>query len=361
MSNYTKDKNIITFNIDGTNGTFKFDIATGIFYGIKGNPVKVVAKKSAICGMLYHNYTRGWSSQLEYTLYYMFDYSNQTSRFPSYIKALETAEKLDNMKLRCGTLSNRNLEYIGDNFKEFVAYLKTRSDEDKENGVYRMNEFNDYCQMAKARKAWGEGVVKLFPEEIFARLMNYNEVLEYSAEDITTCAYYLVRGKMHEYNNGDYRRLLEYFSMCKGMNKTPQRENNFMREFCETQKEYELRKIEFDNARIRANYKKHSKALTFEYGDYMVVCPTTAQDLIDEGRNMHHCVGGYTHHIINGSEYIVFIRRKDNPTQCYLTCEIYNDGRIGQYYLAYDRTISTTEDIAFKTAFQNHLLENWGE
>ena len=359
MSNYTKDKNIITFNIDGTNGTFKLDIATGIFYGIKGNPVKVVAKKSAICGLLYRNWT--WQSQLEYTLYYMFDYSNQTSRFPAYVKALATAEKLDNMKLRCGTLSNRNLEYIGDNFKEFVAYLKTRSDEDKENGVYRMNDFDDYCRIAKARKAWGEGIVKLFPEEIFARLMNYNEVLEYSAEDITTCAYYLVRGKMHEYNNGDYRRLLEYISMCKSMNKTPQRENNFMREYCETKKEHELRKVEFDNARIRANYEKHSKAFTFEYGDYMVVCPTTAQDLIDEGRNMHHCVGGYTQYIINGSEYIVFIRRKDNPEQCYLTCEIYNDGRIGQYYLAYDRTIRSAEDIAFKNAFQNHLLENWAE
>lgn len=362
MSTYSKERNIITFNIDGTNGVFKFDLATGLFYGIKGNPVKVVSKKTAITDLLS---PYGWrvanDSQLKYTLYHMFDYSNQTARFPSYVKALEVAEKLDNMKLHNYCYSTSRLEEIGNNWKEFVAFLKTRTNEEKENGTYEYCSFQDYCRSTKARKRWGESVVNSFPAEIFSRFVSYNEVLEYSAEEMSVCAYYLVRGKMYEYHNRDCRKLIEYISMCRGMNKAPRKENNFMREFCETLKEYELRKVEFDNERIKQNYAKHSKAFSFEYGDYIVVLPTTAQDLIDEGRNMHHCVGGYTQHIINGTEYIVFIRRKDNPDKCYLTCEIFTDGSIGQYYLAYDRTIREVEDIEFKNAFANHLRENWAD
>lgn len=361
MSKYTKEKNIISFDIDGVKGIYKFDLSTGIFYGLKGNPVKTVSNKAAILNLLYPGGTNREVSQLTYTLYYMFYSSNRTIYYPNKVKAISAAEKLDNMKLINQSLGDKCLEYIADNFKDFVDYLKTRSDEDKETGRFNISDFYEYAKIAKAKKRWSEAVIKLFPENILSHFLQNRDVLEYSAEEMTVCAYYLVRGKMYEYSDGNYYKLLEYISMCKSMKKTPQKENNFMREYCETKKEYELRKIEYDNARIKANYEKHSKAFEFEYGNYIVVCPTTAQDLIDEGRNMHHCVGRYTNHIINGREYIVFIRKKDTPEQCYLTCEIYNDGKIGQYFLAYDRFISSAEDIEFKEAFQNHLLENWGE
>lgn len=361
MSKYTKEKNIISFDIDGVNGVYKFDLSTGIFYGLKGNPVQTVAKKSAIAELLYPWGANRNISQLTYTLYYIFNYTNRTSYFPTKIKAISAAEKLDNMKLKNYSLSENQLEYVADNFKDFVEYLKTRDEAEKENGSYSYSEFCEYSKIMKAKKRWSEAVIKLFPDEILHNFLQNTAVLDYSAEEMTVCAYYLVRGKMYEYERGDTRNLLEYISMCRGMEKTPQKENNFMREYCETKKEYELRKVEFDNKRIADNYAKHSKAFEFEYGDFTIVLPTTAQDLIDEGRNMHHCVGGYVNSIIEGTDYIVFVRRKDNPEQCYLTCEVLPDGNIRQYYLAYDRRIREAKDIEFKTAFQNHLLENWEE
>ena len=361
MSHYTKEKNIISFDIDGVNGVYKFDLSTGIFYGLRGIPVQRVAKKSAITNLLNPWSSNKEVSQLVYTLYYMFDTTNRTSYFPTKIKALSAAEKLDNMKLKNHSLRDSNLEFIADNFKEFVEYLKTRDNTAKENGDYDLSDFREYVRVAKAKKRWSEVIIKLFPDNILNDFLQNDIVLDYSAEEMTVCAYYLVRGKMYDYAKGDTRNLLEYISMCRGMEKKPQKENNFMREYCETKKEYELRKTEFDNKRIAENYAKHSKAFEFEYGNFTVVLPTTAQDLIDEGRNMHHCVGGYVNNIIEGSDYIVFIRRKDKPEQCYLTCEVLTDGRIRQYYLAYDRNIRSAEDIEFKNAFQNHLLENWGE
>ena len=76
---------------------------------------------------------------------------------------------------------------------------------------------------------------------------------------------------------------------------------------------------------------------------------------------MHHCVGGYVDRVVEGSTYICFIRHKDTPDECYITCQVHTDGRIGQYFLAYDRHIHTKEDCAFKDAFANHLREVWGE
>jgi hypothetical protein len=360
MSNYTKDKNIIIISIDGMSGNYKFDLATGLFYGVKGNPIKTNPKKRATAEIFYP-YRPSNNSQLAYTLYHMFDCYQQTSYYPSLVNALGVAEKLDNMKLVNRQLSNVRLEHIAENFKDFVDYLKTRTEEEKAEGNYTYNEFVDYLRIAKAKKRWGEATLNQFPEDVLNNLIGYDGVMSYTAEEMQVCAYHLVRGKMHEYHRGSIQSLIEYISMCRGMKKEPQKVNNFMREYCETKKEYELRKTEFDNARIADNYRRHTKAFEFEHGDFIVVLPTCGQDLIDEGRNMHHCVGGYVNKIVEGSDYIVFIRRKDNPEQCYLTCEVDTEGHIRQYYLAYDRNIRNAEDIEFKTAFQNHLLTNWAE
>jgi hypothetical protein len=76
---------------------------------------------------------------------------------------------------------------------------------------------------------------------------------------------------------------------------------------------------------------------------------------------MHHCVGGYVNDIIENRCYICFVRKKETPEVPYITCQVYPNGEIGQYYLAYDRWISSAEDREFKSAFQNYLNEVWNK
>ena len=122
---------------------------------------------------------------------------------------------------------------------------------------------------------------------------------------------------------------------------------------------YYLRKTEFDNKKIVENYAKQSKAWEFSFGDYAVVIPTTGQDIVTEGEKMHHCVGSYVDKVVNNTDYICFVRHKDNLDKPYITCEVRTDGRIGQYFLAYDRYISTEEDKEFKKLFAEHLARVW--
>ena len=147
-----------------------------------------------------------------------------------------------------------------------------------------------------------------------------------------------------------------YIEYCKAIGKSPIKTNNFMREFLETQNSYDLWLQVEKDTRFASHYDRYRNNLTFEYGNYTVVLPTKGQDLVKEGSEMHHCVGGYVDKVANGTTLIVFIRHKDTPDQCYITAQINpHNGNLGQYYLAYDKYIYKEEDIEFKEKFQEWL------
>ena len=351
MSNYTKERNIITLNIDGVNGLYRLDLSTLTYYGLRGNPVATYTKREAIKDAFRPNYD---TSNLARVLFSMFDNSNgKTANFARYQNAIRGAERMD--AIGAPRIRYHRMDYyafIDENFEDFSAYV--RENEGIEN--FSFSDFQVFSRYKKATKNLGN-LAEVFTPDMVNRIVEYFG--ELSHKEWEFMAYYLVRGKYYQYHNGDLRRLSEYLDLCKTMGKEPQKVNNFMREYCEIRNEYEQKKAEYDDARLRNNYAKHANAFNFTFGEYSIVLPTCAQDIVDEGRNMHHCVGGYVDRVVENSTYIVFVRKTDTPTECYLTCQVDTDGDIGQYYLAYDRRISSAEDIAFREAFQNHLKNNW--
>lgn len=351
MSTYRKERNIIIFNIDGVNGEYRLDLNSGTFYGIKGNPIKTCPKKSAIVNVLWNSADTSYPN-LRSLLRSMIGNNAYTSTYPRFVEALSGAEKIDALgidKLRCDL---DGYVYIGKHIKEFNAYRNERGLNN-----FHFFDFRRWLNYENAKKTLGN-VAEQMTEDMYDTLLN--SMPNITKEELIVAIYYLVRGKMWEYE-GNVRNLVRYFGYCRTMEIEPQKVNNFMREYCETKATYERKKTEYDDKRLRANYEKHKTAFEFTYGDYVVVLPQSGQDIVAEGRNMHHCVGGYVNQVVENSCYIVFIRHKDTPDKCYLTCQIYTDGEIGQYYLAYDRRISTAEDKAFKEAFASHLATHWAE
>lgn len=166
---------------------------------------------------------------------------------------------------------------------------------------------------------------------------------------------YALRTDKVKYNSYCYgsKYIMTYIECCKIMGKKPIKTNNFMREYIETVMAYDVWCETSKNERFLSHYKRYKDNLTFSYGNYTIVLPTNTQDLVTEGNEMHHCVGGYIDRVANGNTLIVFVRHKDTPNKCYITAEINpSNGKIGQYYLAYDRSISTIEDNEFKQALQ---------
>ena len=69
-------------------------------------------------------------------------------------------------------------------------------------------------------------------------------------------------------------------------------------------------------------YKKLCKKYAFEFGDLTIVVPKSASEIIDEGRILQHCVGGYASRHIQGQTTILFLRHKNEPEKPYYTIEI---------------------------------------
>ena len=351
MSTYTKEKNVIVITLDNSNGSYRLDINTGIFYGIKGSPVKTCPRRNEIRS-LFPYYRNEGGNNLAYIIHRMIaDYAN-TSAYTRFVTAMQSADKVDALGFPLLSLREEQYVYLGENMKSLSLWAK---DNNKSNFTYR--NFFRWCEYEKAKKNLGAVADLLTPDMYYALTNNLPNI---TPEEIGVCAYYFGRGKYWEYHNGSVNSLLGYIEYCRLLEKAPQKVNNFMREYCETKKEYELRKTEFDNKRMALNYAKYAKAWEFEYGNYKIVLPTCGQDIVTEGSRMHHCVGSYVDRVIRGETYICFVRHKDTPDDCYITCQVHTDGTIGQYFLAYDRYISTDRDKAFYDAFQAHLRAVWG-
>ena len=97
-------------------------------------------------------------------------------------------------------------------------------------------------------------------------------------------------------------------------------------------------KIKQDNAEELAYQRRlpELKAMyKYETKKYKIVVPENLKAIIDEGKNLHHCVGTYTEKAANGETDILFIRKQGEEDVSYYTMEVRNL-EIIQYRGAYN-------------------------
>ena len=112
----------------------------------------------------------------------------------------------------------------------------------------------------------------------------------------------------------------------------------------------ELRNKKEDEKKLK-EYRKYDRQIRkrleavkiylWEDKNYMIVPAAKCEELMREGRALHHCVGAsdtYMKRMAAGTSWILFLRRKEHPEEPYYTIEINmkNDG-ILQWYSEYDR------------------------
>lgn len=81
----------------------------------------------------------------------------------------------------------------------------------------------------------------------------------------------------------------------------------------------------------QAAVKLHNdcKKLEYQDEDFCIITPEDSSELIKEGISLHHCVGSYVDKVNKGKTSILFLRKKDNPTESLITIE-YQNGAIRQ-------------------------------
>jgi len=96
------------------------------------------------------------------------------------------------------------------------------------------------------------------------------------------------------------------------------------------------------------------KILEFQSGNLLIRQPESMGEIINEGRNLHHCVGGYAERHAEGKLHILFIRKKSAPDKAFYTMEVSTDGKIVQVRGFRNRD-PTPEVSDFVKAYQIYL------
>lgn len=101
-----------------------------------------------------------------------------------------------------------------------------------------------------------------------------------------------------------------------------------------------IREVEQKYSNIRSNYRKLRNIYFYEDDAYMIRPARSAKEIVEEGRILHHCVGGdnYLRKHNDGRSYILMLRFKDKAEEPYITVEISsNKPEIIQWYGERDR------------------------
>lgn len=77
-----------------------------------------------------------------------------------------------------------------------------------------------------------------------------------------------------------------------------------------------------ERKKYQKRYKKLCREYEFELNGLKVIVPTCTQEIVHEGKVLHHCVGGYAKRHVDGKVDILFLRRARKPDTPFLTIEM---------------------------------------
>lgn len=85
--------------------------------------------------------------------------------------------------------------------------------------------------------------------------------------------------------------------------------------------------------KLKATLALRENLFHWEGEKYIIRPAVNTDELIEEGKALHHCVGGYAQRHANGETNILFIRKKEQPDASFVTMEV-KKGTKDTYYVA---------------------------
>lgn len=368
MFEIAKNRNLLSIRLYETQHTpYVLDINTGVFLGQQGKPIKTTPKywnaniRVAKDTVPTTNHPLG---NLIYALYYITTHCNVNvvtafSQCDEYRSFLGMCDRFQSVGYSMNYNDICDLYYtpVSDtDFRAFARYYKN-------NPTITFREWEENNALEKWCEKNGLTIDDHFTAPMAKLMKEYN----INTNQAKWYALYLSRGlyDFGELNTclGTVMRWIDtYLDRVEKLGQEPQK-GDFIRLYTDTIRTYNLHKTEFDNRAIAEYQNGKLHALQFEDEQFIVRVPMTSAEIIAEGEAQHNCVGRlYLPKVIDHTRHIVFVRQKSNPDNSYITCEIYNDGSIGQYLLKHNRYVECHSDAYnFKLKYQKFLNNHWNE
>lgn len=195
--------------------------------------------------------------------------------------------------------------------------------------------------------------------KLLRRINSYtlDQMLEYSGE--------VDFWKLYQYLSSrcfDFTTLKDYWKMAKALqmdlgNQKVRWPKDMKKAHDDATKRYKSQKAEILNTGF-ARRAEELKGFAYSYGGILIRACKTQQEMIDEGKLLHHCVARYAEDHANGKTSIFFIRRAEQPGVPWYTLEL----NIKKGVIAQDRgkyNCATTEEVAdFEKQWMSYLWKN---
>lgn len=208
-----------------------------------------------------------------------------------------------------------------DTYRGYIKYIQEL--EEKYNIDGRLRNFKQHASFVSFLNAtWSKHVNHGYDDRNFYRFLTHNnhpnplKLIEYL---LFEC--YVSQG-IEDFRVA-YSEYQDYYRMCTELQY--ERFDKYPK-YLKTQhdivsRNYSSIKDEKANkefAKVTAEYKDWETTL----GNYVIVVPDTAKDLVHEGNVLQHCVGSYVKKVASGSSRIVFLREKEARDEPLVTVEI---------------------------------------
>lgn len=372
----TKEKNLYIYTTDRPGKNYIFDVNTGSFTGLTN---KELVKVPAPVLSYIQQHQQANRTNIEAYLFHR--YYGTTQPLISNPITFSTLDRLDSLNIKACSLYEKNIAAVAENFKPFIQWQKEHSG-DYYMGMVSLSDFACYIE----EKKFVEPITKLVSEDCDPDLFNIikqyirnkeltpdkpefglaiyfiEKYLSYSCINTRDTRYDRETGKMIVcYDSYEiYRLLNEIFDLAKVYNVKLEK-GDFFKQYIPLKKEFLVKSTFTDNERLKTVMERKRDKLAFEYGDYKVVLLDTVEKLCDESKQQSNCVASaYIKKMVRGFEYIVAVRHKDNLDKSLVTCEVHQDGTIGQFYKALNCCVKDNDLLEFKYAYGKHLKNVWG-
>ena len=383
-----KERNLLNFydanDTDNTERHWSYDLNSGDILGFSGRKVRNIPSgwkrtlqnlsASASCRWRELDLSDG-----ELLAALVFDSNNYPTKYVSFVERLLAANAFENFEERDKRWMifvntwNTDFNVLDEiDFAKFCRYLKEYDTDcnDTLRGIIenfiRADKYKDY---QKQIEKFGQATVESCVEEL-NNLDNLNILWNWlGSREITTlisigaAAFYNGHSRYSHWAGGleGWGKYLAQMINCAELMNLEVSKGTPIAQCATIERDYK----EYKNRIPNETLQKHQKAewANVEDDDFVIIVPTTLQELKEEGNRMHNCVGGmwtdgYGNNLAEGQQTmgIVFIRHADDPTEPFIDCDFRLDTmEIIQFYGKYNHSLRDDHILDFREKLQRHL------
>ena len=369
MVSITKERNLIRISLFAEQPRpYTLDINTGVLLSQKGAPMKSSPPRfknyfldSPTTTLLNHNKSNANIAMfiICFLREWHFNIVALASQ-PLYLEVLQLCEKLQNISYK---VTPHDLQWLRTAPNQIQDKdLPSIAEYMRQHPTYNLRDWYNDTHYARWCQKYNLVADEHLTEPMLRAMYNYRTPL--IQENASRTAYYLAKG-LYDFTqfaelglSRCFRLINDYYNICELMGTAPAK-GDFVRNYVEAKRSYQLRKQEFDDRAIEVFQRRRMSALSFEDDKCQVIVPLTAKEIIDEGEAQRNCVGRlYLPRVKQRDTHIVFVRLKNDPNHSYITCQVSTEGEIVQY-LAYANGSPDSTGMKFKEKYQDHLYAHW--